>query len=239
MTNDAKFLIKIVKKAAKIVTEEFETNAKGENGDLITNFDLAVETFLINRIKSKYPSYSIVSEEYNTLNDVTENCFVIDPIDGTINFAHGLPVWAIMVGKVTGGKTTAGVVYFPKLKELYWADETGAYLNKKKIHVNNLPFKKCLYNNDKLATDKMNPRPDIVLSRNFYCAGFALCSLASGRFGWCWSSQNLWDVVAGNYIVEMAGGVVKYVRNEYGVAANNQANLDIVLKDIAIKDSHK
>ena len=95
MTKELKFLIDTVKEASKLITEEFEVKAKDNKGDLVTNFDYEVEQFMINEIKKAYPNFNIVSEEFNSNEGLTDNCFTIDPIDGTINFANNIPLWGI------------------------------------------------------------------------------------------------------------------------------------------------
>ena len=141
MNKDTRFLIDLVKNANKLITDEFEVKAKGNDGDLVTNFDLEIENYMIEQIKENYPDFTIVSEEYNSDNNLTDNCFTIDPIDGTINFANRLPLWGIQVACIRNGKTCSSVIFLPKLNELYYADETGAFLNGEKIQVNNLSTK--------------------------------------------------------------------------------------------------
>ena len=82
------FIIDIVKEASLLINDNFTINQKGKYDDLVTNLDTEVERFLISKIKEKYFNFDIVSEEYNSNNSVTDNCFVIDPIDGTINFSN-------------------------------------------------------------------------------------------------------------------------------------------------------
>ena len=123
MNKELKFLIDIVKEASKLITEEFEVKAKDNKGDLVTNFDFEVEQFMINEIKKAYPNFNIVSEEFNSNEGLTDNCFTIDPIDGTVNFANNIPLWGIQVACVKNGKTVAAVIYLVKLDELYYADE--------------------------------------------------------------------------------------------------------------------
>lgn len=145
MTKELKFLIDIVKEASKIITDEFEVKAKDDKGDLVTNFDYEVEQFIINKIKKEYPTFTIISEEFNTNEELTDNCFTIDPIDGTINFANKLPLWGIQVACIKDGKTCAAVIYLPKINEFYYADENGAFMNDKRISVNNMKPDRGLY----------------------------------------------------------------------------------------------
>ena len=145
MSKDLEFLIKIVKEANKISEEHFEVRPKGNESDLVTNLDYKIEKYLIKEIKENYPDFDIVSEELNTNGAVTDNCFIIDPIDGTINFANNLPLWGIQIACRKNGETIASVISFPRINEFYYADETGAYLNDKKISVNEVPIKNTLY----------------------------------------------------------------------------------------------
>ena len=84
MKNESEFLREIVKKATNLSDAKFDITNKGGENDLVTNLDLQIERFLIDEIKKEYPNFDIVSEEFNTNNEITENCFIIDPIDGTI-----------------------------------------------------------------------------------------------------------------------------------------------------------
>ena len=111
---------------------------------MVTNFDYKVETFINNEIKMNYPDFDIVSEEFNSDNKLTDNCFTVDPIDGTVNFANNVPLWAIQVACIKSGETSSAVIYLPKLNELYYADESGAYMNGVKIKINSLEPKKGL-----------------------------------------------------------------------------------------------
>ena len=97
---EIEFLKDLVIRASKLITNEVIVKAKDDKGDLVTNFDYDVENFISNEIKKSYPNFDIVSEEFNTNGKLTENCFTVDPIDGTINFAHGMPLWAIQVACV-------------------------------------------------------------------------------------------------------------------------------------------
>lgn len=211
MQKETKFLIKIVKQASKLITPNFVTNAKDEFGDLVTTFDYEIEKFLTNKLKNKFPNFDIVSEEFNSKAKLTQNCFTIDPIDGTINFANGLPLWVIQVGMIKNGETCCGVIYAPKLGELYYADKTGAYLNNKKIKVNNLPIKNCLYQIDgKSRTGAVERiRKNTKLNRELGSAGLAYAYVANGRLsGEMFRNETPWDYVPGMYIVKQAGGYI-------------------------------
>ncbi|MBO4880642.1 MAG: hypothetical protein J5555_03070, partial [Firmicutes bacterium] len=141
MTEDLLFLIDAVKEAAAMITDDFEVNAKDDDGDLVTNFDYEIEKCLIDKLRSRYPGFSIVSEEYNADEALTDDCFTIDPIDGTVNFANRIPLWGIQIACIRDGKPCASVIFLPKMDELYCADETGAFLNGERIRVNGKDLK--------------------------------------------------------------------------------------------------
>ena len=169
MSMELKFLIELVKEASKLITDEFEVKSKDDKGDLVTNFDYEIEKYIIAKIKKHYPKFSIVSEEYNNKEGLTDNCFTIDPIDGTINFANNIPLWGIQIACIKDKKICAAVIYLPKLNELYYADENGAFLNDIPISVNKLDIKNGLYTID---------GPKFTLSRFLLCCyRFCLCSI--------------------------------------------------------------
>lgn len=230
MSQDSKFLIQLVKDASFLITDEFKVNAKGNDGDLVTNFDYEIEKYMIDKIIENYPGFSIVSEEYNSENKLTDNCFTIDPIDGTINFANNIPLWGIQVACIRNGKTCAAVIYLPKLNELYYADLNGAYLNDKPIHVNNLDIHKGLYTIEgpgkSLALTKM--REVSPHCRDFYCSAVNFAWVACGKLSatnFVWDT--LWDYIPGEFIVKQAGGTI-YNDTKKHIAANNLEFLEIL-----------
>lgn len=210
MTKELEFLINISKAAGALITENMEVFQKGEN-DLVTNFDLEVEKYLIKQIKENFPNFDIISEEFNPNGKLTENCFVIDPIDGTINFANNFPLWAIQLACVKNGKTCAAVIYVPKLNELFYADEGGAFLNGKKISVSNFPKEKIIFANE--GKDRVLYNIEISKSvthvRITGSAAISFASVAAGRFGAnLFTRDNPWDYIPGTYICKMAGAKI-------------------------------
>lgn len=229
------FLITFVKEAEQISKKDFQVHSKGDKSDLVTNLDLEIEKFLIDRIGEQYPDFDIVSEEYNTNGKVTENCFIIDPIDGTINFANGLPLWGIQICCRKGGETVASVIDLPAFHELYYADETGAYLNGSKIRVREVPVKNALYSI--LGRGSLpETRNMLRYSPNFRNLGAAcvtMAFLAGGRIhGVSFRADSPWDYEPGLFLCKMAGAVTK---NEPGfhAAAMNREFLDILEKESA------
>lgn len=222
--SEIEFLKRLVFKASKLITDDVIVKAKDDKGDLVTNFDYEIETFIKKEIKNNYPDFDIISEEFNAKKQLTKNCYTVDPIDGTINFAHNFPLWGIQVACIKNGNTCASVIYLPKLNEMYWADESGAYLNGKKIHVNNLSPEKNLY-----VVEGKNRLPSMVRLnekihnyRVTYCACANFAFVASGVFGGTiFRHENFWDYIPGQFLVKQAGG---FVYNEKGchVASNNE-----------------
>ena len=211
MIKETKFLIKTVKDAAKLITEDFVVKAKDDKGDLVTNFDFEIENFIINKIKQRYPSFDIVSEEFNSKKELTNNCFVIDPIDGTINFAHNLPLWGIQVACVKEGEVVSSVIYLPKLKEMYYADESGAFLNKKPIHIFDRPQNQRLIVVEGIDGDasRIRVKSSGVGIRYYGVACVSSSWVACGKLSaFVFNVNNYWDYIPGQFLIKQAGGYV-------------------------------
>ena len=232
---EIEFLKRIVMEAEKISEKSFDVHAKGEESDLVTNLDLEIEKYLIGKIKEEYPDFDIVSEEFNTDCKVTNNCFIIDPIDGTINFANKLPLWGIQIACRKNGETIASVIDIPRINEFYCADSTGAYLNGKKISINEVPIKNTLYaidgNNNLPSMQRM--RKYSSNRRNFGAVCVSMAFVACGRIhGAVFRSDKPWDYEPGLFICKMAGAKTKSI-NGFHAAAMNQEYLDILEKETA------
>ena len=237
MIKESEFLIRVCKEAAGLITDDFALSVKGGRGDLVTDFDFKVEKFIIDEIKKEYPTFEIISEEYNPTVKLTENCFVIDPIDGTINFAYGIPLWGIQTACIKNGKTVASVIYLPKLNELYHADDEGAFCNGQKIHVSNTAFDKCLYTLSvrKCGADWEEPPMPIKNFKHLRKIGASSVSaawVACGRFcGFLIKDYDTpWDYVPGHFLIEQAGG---FIHDEPAchAAANSKEFLDALIKE--------
>lgn len=237
MTKELEFLIDIVKKAEEISKEAFTVKIKGGESDLVTNLDVKIEEFLIAQIKKNYPEFDIVSEEKNCNKTVSENCFIIDPIDGTINFANNLPLWAIQVACVKDGETVASVINMPRIKEFYYADKSGAYLNGEKISVKEVPIKNSLYaidgNNNLQAMLRM--RKHSSNRRNFGGVCVSMAFTAAGRIhGAVFRSDKPWDYAPGLFLVKMAGGAIMNIPG-FHAGAMNEEFLNILKLETAKK----
>lgn len=234
---EIEFLKRIINEANEITKKEFEVYSKGGENDLVTNLDLEIEKYLIKEIKENYPDFDIVSEEYNNNGEVTDNCFIIDPIDGTVNFANNLPLWGIQIVCRKNGETIASVISFPRINEFYYADETGAYLNDKRISVNEVPIKNTLYaidgNNNLPCMQRM--RKYSSNRRNFGGVCVSMAFVAAGRIhGAVFRSDKPWDYEPGLFLCKMAGAKIKSI-NGFHAAAMNQEFLDILERETAKK----
>lgn len=218
------FLKDLVYRASKLITDEVVVKAKDDKGDLVTNFDYEIENFMCREIKKYYPNFDIISEEFNSKKQLTQNCFVLDPIDGTVNFSHKFPLWGIQIACIKNGATCASMIYLPRLDEMYWADETGCYMNDKKIQVNNYSYDKNLISVE--GRNRLQIMANMErLNRNvrgIYSSSVSFSYVASGIFGGVILIQDsAWDYIPGQYLVKQAGG---FILNEksFHIASNNK-----------------
>ena len=224
MTEELKFLMDAVVSASKIITDDFIVENKGDKGDLVTTYDFAVEKHIISLLNAQFPDFDIISEEFNSDKGLTENCFTIDPIDGTINFAHGLPCWVIQVACIKNGKPHCAVVYAPRFNEMYAGDKSGVYLNGKKVSVATTPYNKNVFVIE--GSDKVDILKEvqnlIPHSRVQGTAGLNFAQVAAGKAGCAvFNNHTLWDYTPGLMLVQFAGG---YVIDKPGmhIGANNK-----------------
>ena len=214
--------IEIVKKAGEIFKEGFEKkveiHSKGLK-DLVTDYDVKVEKFLIKEFQ-KYPEYTIIAEE--SLQGKFDTSIIIDPIDGTTNFAHHIPHCAISVGIYEKRAPKYAIVYNPVLNELFYAKKgEGAFKNGKRISVSTqndfqrsliatgFPYSSAENEEDlKWVIDKLKhilPRCQDI--RRLGSAALDLCYVAEGKYeGFYEINLKPWDVSAGMLIVTEAGG---------------------------------
>ena len=201
---------------------------KGEI-DLVTEADLASEKAVIDAIGNDFPNDSILAEESGEHDKKSDRLWIVDPLDGTTNFAHCFPFFGVSIGFQAEKDLVAGVVYNPVMDEFFEAEKgKGAFLNKKSIRVSD----KINLNDSLVATGfpyDIHENPDVVLDyfkrmivevqgvRRPGAASIDLCYVAAGRLDGFWE-QDLkpWDTAAGSLIVKEAGGVISdYAGNEY------------------------
>ena len=227
-------MIKAAEKASRALIRDFgeveklQVSIKGPT-DFVTNADLKAEKIIIEELKKARPYYSIISEEDGSeINKDKNNTWVIDPIDGTINFLHGVPHFAISIALKSGDEIISGLIYDPIKDEMFYAEkENGAFFNNQRIRVS----KKKEVNNCLFATGgKSETKIDLPIRRSG-SAALDLAYVAAGRYdGYFENDLNLWDVAAGIIIIKEAGGII----NEIDLSQNN--NVQIKASSTAIND---
>jgi myo-inositol-1(or 4)-monophosphatase len=197
----------------------FKIDSKDGKNNLVTEVDNHAEKVIIDIIKRDFPQHSIISEEIGEMLQDSEYQWIIDPIDGTVNFAHGIPICCVSIGLRFDGKMLMGVVYNPMMDEFFFAERgKGAYLNDQPIHVSKKEdFKTaCLVTGFPYKWPETKEHPIKVFERMILqglpvrrlgSAAIDLCWVACGRFDGFWEyNLNSWDVAAGYLIVREAGG---------------------------------
>lgn len=225
MTELKDVLMLAAREAGAIIKQYFQGDFNVDNKDtinnLVTEVDTKAEAKIISVIKETFPEHSIISEEVGELLQKSEYKWIIDPIDGTVNFAHGIPICCVSIGLLHHDEMLMGAVYNPMMNELFFAEKgKGAYLNDKPIKVSEKSdFRKAfLVTGFPYKWPKTNEHPIKVFERiileglpvrRLGSAAIDLCWVACGRFDGFWEyNLNPWDVSAGYLIVLEAGGRV-------------------------------
>ena len=195
---------------------------------MVTEADHASEKAIIDVIKLAYPGHFILSEETGEIVTDSEYKWIIDPIDGTVNFANGIPICCVSIGLEKAGQMLLGAVYNPLMNEMFFAEKgQGAFLNDKKISVSSKTevIKSCLVTGFPYTYLDMPNGPLEVFERfirkgipvrRLGSAAIDLCWVAAGRFdGFYEHHLQAWDAAAGFLIVEEAGGKVTDYKGDY------------------------
>jgi myo-inositol-1(or 4)-monophosphatase len=215
--------VEIAREAGALLATYFERRVafelKGEF-DLVTEADRASEKIIVERLRSRFPSHAIVAEEGTGHETDSEYRWYVDPLDGTTNFAHGVPLFAVSIGLERAGEGVAGVVYNPVHQELYAAESgSGAFLNGKRIRVSGT--KRLLDSLSVTGFPSLKRKNDVNIhfyyqmamashgTRRTGTAAQDLAYVAAGRFDLFWEfGLRPWDMAAGTVLVKEAGGRV-------------------------------
>tara|TARA_B100001057_G_scaffold468739_1_gene528243 strand:+ start:441 stop:1181 length:741 start_codon:yes stop_codon:yes gene_type:complete len=210
-------MIKAAEKASKSVIRDFgeveklQVSKKGPY-DFVTKTDKSVEKILIDELSKFKKNYSFLSEEAGKIQKKDkENIWIIDPIDGTTNFLHGVPHFAICMALKSKDQITCGLIYDPIKDEMFYAEKNkGAFLNNQRLRVSKkTSIDECLFssNQEGVKFSKLDTR----------CSGSAaldLAYVASGRYdGFFHNKIKLWDVAAGSLMIQEAGGIVNDIEH--------------------------
>lgn len=233
--------LEIVDKAGNILLKYFRSDAvayetKTNSSDIVTVADKETEKFVIEKLKKRFPSHGIISEESLPVNSTSPWQWIIDPLDGTTNFSKGLPIFNISIGIEKDGVPVVGVIYAPYLEELFFAvKDEGAYFNGNRINVSDtslleesvvatgLPYDKKV-NPDNNLEEVALIAPEVRGLRRLGSAALDLAYVAAGFFDAYWELDlKHWDVAAGILLVREAGGEVFNLRvnRNYSILAAN------------------
>ena len=227
-------MIKASEKASKILIRDFgeveklQISVKGPS-DFVSNADTKAEKIIINELIKAKKNYSIISEEGGSkINLDSENVWIIDPIDGTTNFLHGVPHFAISIALKSNNEIVSGLIYDPIKDEMFYAEkDNGAFFNNQRIKVSKKKdIEGCLFGTggkEKIEVD--------LITRKSGSAALDMAYVAAGRYdGYFQNNLNLWDVAAGIIIVKEAGGII----NEINLSKND--NIKIRASSTAINE---
>ncbi len=208
-------MIKASEKASKVLIRDFgeieklQVSKKGPT-DFVTNADYKAEKIIIEELKKAKPNYSIISEESGIENNKDkDNIWIIDPIDGTVNFLHGVPHFAISIALKSNNEIISGVIFDPIKNEMFYAEKNnGAFFNNQRIRVSKRnQINDCLF----VTGGKIENEPDLTY-RKSGCAALDMAYVASGRYdGYFQYDLNLWDIAAGIVLVNEAGGITNKI----------------------------
>ncbi len=235
-------MIKACEKASKVIIRDFgeienlQVSKKGP-WDFVTKTDKKVEKILIDELSKAKKNYSFITEETGKIKNLNENsCWIIDPIDGTTNFMHGIPHFAISIALRINGEMKSGLIFDPIKNEIFYAEKnTGAYFNNHRVRVSSkINLEECLFSSNsngvKYATPYLN-------MRNTGCTALDLAYVGSGRLdGFFHNKINIWDIAAGILIIKEAGGKVsdinKFKDEDIDIKASNSNIYNKMLEKI-------
>ena len=247
-------MVKACRKASKTLIRDFgeienlQVSLKGP-GDFVTNCDKKVEKILIDELLKARPSYSILSEEIGEINNDDSFKWIIDPIDGTSNFLHGVPHFAISVGLEHNKEIICGIIYDPIKDEMFTAEKgNGSYLNNQRMRVSSRSkLEDCMIFTGGPKRDAKNRElalkeyykfsiKVLVPIRKLGSASLDMAYVAAGRCDGFWQRNlNYWDIAAGIILVKEAGGFVtdfngenEYIQNKTILATNAKINEEMI-----------
>ena len=207
--------------------ENLQVSSKGP-GDFVSSADKRTEKTIIEELQKAHPEYGIITEETGIINKSNiKNRWIIDPIDGTMNFLNGIPQFAISIAYEENNEIICGVIFNPITNEMFCAEKGNwAYLNNSRIRVSN---KKKLKDallvtggpkgaskiKNKIYSEYINVSNNVSNVRKFGSAALDMAYVACGRFDGYWQRElNYWDIAAGVIILREAGGFIDFFEDD-------------------------
>ncbi len=235
-------MIRACEKASKIIIRDFgelenlQVSKKGPK-DFVTKTDKKVEKILIEELTKSKRNYSFISEEAGKISNKFKDIYwIIDPIDGTTNFLHGVPHFAISIALKREEEIIIGLVFDPIKNEIFYAEKNnGSFFNNNRVRVSSKSnLDDCLFATNSDGIKSIYPKLNL---RNTGCAALDLAYIGCGRFdGYFHNKINLWDIAAGKIIIEEAGGKVNNIEgfgiNKIDIRAANPNIYEKMLKKL-------
>ena len=233
-------MIKACEKASKVLIRDFgeienlQVSKKGPR-DFVTNSDKKAEKIIIEELLKSKKRFSILSEEAGEIkNDDLDNTWIIDPIDGTLNFLHGVPHFAISIAHRYKNEILSGLIFDPIKNEMFYAEKNnGSFFNNQRIRVSNKKkIDECLF-----ASKEKNENLTKLSIRNLGSAALDMAYVGSGRFdGFFQKNLELWDIAAGVIIVKEAGGILNHIdllsKSKINIIASSNAIYEDIVKKL-------
>ena len=247
-------MVNACRKASKTLIRDFgeveklQVSPKGP-GDFVSASDKKVEKILIEELQKAKPNYSILSEEIGEIKNDESFKWIIDPIDGTSNFLHGIPHFCISIGLEHNNEIISGIIYDPIKDEMFTAEKgNGSYINNQRMRVSSRSkLKDCIIftggpkhgsENSSLSLDeylKFSSQVFIPI-RKLGSGALDMAYVAAGRCDGFWSRNlNYWDIAAGIILVKEAGGFVTdfngengYIKNKTILVTNSKINQEMI-----------
>ena len=240
ISSNLNVMIKAAEKASKSAIRDFgeieklQVSKKGPR-DFVTKTDKRVEKIIIEELSKIKKNYSFLSEEIGEIKNKDEqNIWIIDPIDGTTNFLHGIPHFAICIALQSKKEIISGLIFDPIKNEMFFAEKNkGSYLNNQRLRVS----KKNILDDCLFSSNHEGVRFSNFNMRYTGCTALDLAYVAAGRLdGFFHNGVNLWDIAAGSLMVREAGGVVndlnKFNNSSIKIRASNDGINDKMMKNL-------
>ncbi|MBN2479299.1 MAG: inositol monophosphatase [Parachlamydiales bacterium] len=244
-------------KAGEVLKEgflntKFKVSKKEGTHNLVTEYDYKSETIIIDIIKKNYPDHKILSEEKGSIDSSSNYQWIIDPLDGTVNFAHLIPMFCVSIGILKNNQIVSGVIYQPITNELFFAQKNkGSFLNGNPLKVtgtknlNEAILATGFPYNLKENPDKTIERFSNILKlgvpiRRIGSAALDIAYVAAGRFDLFWETNlKAWDIAAGALILQQANGIITdftgspfEIKKENAIIASNNLIHDQFVKQL-------